>query len=113
MKFYRIEQGDYGLYLNEYPVKKVTPKGVRLADGTFVLATKGRRRLAHPTIPEALVAMVARKRRYIEILKGRIKRAEAAIEDAHDPFTRIGHGRTLGSDALMGERQKPFEEIEE
>ena len=95
-KFYRYEDtlysyGDdeYGFYsrlkveLREYPVIKHTLKGVWLDLGfgmkRFVLI-KARKRWALPTIEEAKISFLARKKAQLRILMGQIEHCEEAIE---------------------------------
>lgn len=70
----------------EYPVAKVTPCGVRLACGRFVLRV-ARKRYACPTREEAMQSFLARKKRQASILRSRLGFVEEAIRQAEEaPF---------------------------
>lgn len=74
--------GRLSLELRSFPVYKITPKGVWVNDyGSFrfVLAT-ARSTLCYPTHARALENFIARKKRYISILDGKIAEAEEGIQ---------------------------------
>ena len=62
----------------KYRVVKTTPRGVWLDIGRFVLLGT-RKQYAHPTLEDATVSFIARKRRQQGIYEARAHRAEAAI----------------------------------
>ena len=62
-----------------YRVIKVTPCGVRLETGKFVL-NNSRKRFACKTSEEALSSFVIRKRHQCAILRTQLRRAEEALE---------------------------------
>ena len=64
--------------VHEYRVVKVTPHGVRLDNGRFVLRD-ARKRFACPTIEEAVESFMARKSRQMGILHRQIEQIEEAI----------------------------------
>jgi len=68
---------DPRLEIRWHKVIRRTPKGAWLGD-RFVLLT-ARKRWATNTEDEAIESFIARKHRQIEILKGKLKRAEADL----------------------------------
>lgn len=68
-------EGTCELALRAYLVAKETPKGVRLANGKFIL-TSAWKQWACPTIPEAWESFQRRKAKQISILSTRLRRAE-------------------------------------
>jgi hypothetical protein len=74
-----IGRGRLDVVLYTYNVVKVTPKGVQLDIGRFVLLS-GRKRFAWPTPEEALASFEARKKRQLSILRAQAERVEDAIE---------------------------------
>ena len=73
--------------LREYGVIRPTPSGWWINDygrRRWVKST-GKKRFAHPTKEEALVAFRARKTRQIGLLKMQLGRAEAALRAAQTP----------------------------
>lgn len=69
------------LSLQKYPIEKITPKGKRIS-GRWV-SNSSRKRWAWPTIEEAKISFVARKRKQLKILAMRehyVNRALALIE---------------------------------
>ena len=75
-------EGTLKIRIDRYLVEKVTPKGVRLDSGRFVLdgATK---RYACATQSEALTSFIARKQRQLGIYQARAARAKKAIRLAN------------------------------
>ena len=77
-----IGEGSMDIMLRKYPVIKYTPKGVWLDlsfnDHRFVLIG-ARKRFACPTVEEAKVSFIARKRRQASIYRARMNSAEKAI----------------------------------
>lgn len=63
----------------EYPVVKVTPKGVRLAWGQSFVRRDARKRFACPTDEEARESYRARKAKQIRILRRQIAQAEEGL----------------------------------
>lgn len=65
--------------LHAYPVKTITPKGVRLINGRFVLrsATK---KFACPTKEEAAESFRCRKKKHMAILSGQIEQIKWALQ---------------------------------
>lgn len=100
-------RGDMEIRLFAVPVRKRTPKGWRLEDGTFVLesATK---KYACLTVEEAFVSFAARKQRQADILMARAADALEAKRGAERlkekliagmpqpvrPWWRNSHART-------------------
>jgi len=84
---YSSGPGTLEVRLNEYPVIKLTPKGVWLDVGfcgshkRFVLKD-ARKRWACPTKDEALTSFIARKERQARILKHQLDTAYVAINIA-------------------------------
>lgn len=86
------------IHLQEYPVLKKTPKGVRLdiwfgykpekEKGKFVLFDSTKR-YACPTIEEAKASFIARKEKQLKILKNQIRDIECALK-------LISEGKTRG-----------------
>lgn len=74
-----IGEGRCAVVLLKYPVKKHTPKGVRLKTGRFVLNT-ARKRFACATVEEAVTSFIARKRKQIQILMHQARRAQVALD---------------------------------
>jgi hypothetical protein len=64
-------------------VAKVTPKGVRLCTGRFVLR-EGRKRWACPTLEEALQSFIARKKAQRRIYLAAVNRADRALSMVTD-----------------------------
>jgi hypothetical protein len=71
-------RGNLHVRLCEEPVSKVTPKGWRLRNGKFVLASASKR-WACPTIDEAFVSFFARKTRQAAILENQLIDALTAL----------------------------------
>lgn len=81
--------GHTSVYLTQYLVLKETRKGVWIRDSShrngrknyqrFVLRGANKR-YACPSLEEAKISFIARKRRQISINRARIRQAEAAIE---------------------------------
>lgn len=80
------------LDLHEYPVKRRTLKGVWLdqymCKDRFVL-NEGRKKFAHSTKEEALIAFLARKNRYISILSAHKENAEKAVLLAQKELNKL------------------------
>lgn len=79
------------------PVAKVTPKGVRLEGGRFVLSS-AKKRYALPTPEEALESFKKRKMRQSAIYQARVRQAEEALKIAdqitdHIPGKSVRLGR--------------------
>jgi len=73
------EDGEVRLIPVNYSVRRVTPQGVRLDNGRFVL-NESRKRFACKTSEEALNSFVIRKRHQCAILRAQLRRAETALE---------------------------------
>lgn len=67
------------VHLRKFDVAKITPKGVRLDNGRFVLSS-ARRRFACPTIDEARQSFIARKKAQIRIYSDKLACAERALQ---------------------------------
>ncbi len=76
------------LQLQEFEVAKVTPKGVRLENGRFVLL-EARKRFACPTKEEALKSYVARKRRQQGILNSQLYQVARGIALAEKEMIKV------------------------
>ena len=90
--------------IRQFEVVRVTPKGVWLKptpfgydDPRFVLMGKGKR-LAHPTLEQAVESFKARKTRQVSILSHQIRRVEVALRLVESHF----------SSGKLAERAKPF-----
>lgn len=71
--------GEVRVVLQEFRVRKVTPKGVRLDNDRFV-ATAARKRFACPTKAEAMESFLARKKRQRAILSAQLRNVEKALK---------------------------------
>ena len=77
--------GSVEVRMDAWPIIKITPKGVKVGfhalakEGTFILAT-ATKQFAHATKADAIDAMLARKTRYLRILKARALEALQAID---------------------------------
>ncbi len=77
--------GSLEVRMEAWTVIKITPKGVKVGlhalakEGTFILAT-ATKQFAHATKAAAIDAMIARKTRYLRILKARALEAQQAID---------------------------------
>ena len=80
------------LDLHEYPVKRRTLKGVWLSGVSFkerFVLNEGRKKFAHSTKEEALIAFMARKNRYISILSAQKENAERAVVLAQQALNKL------------------------
>lgn len=73
------EGGRVTIHLVAHPVIKKTPKGVRLANGKFVLL-EGRKRYAYPSRADALTSYRQRKRFQLRWAATHEATAKAALE---------------------------------
>jgi len=80
-----IGPGQVAVRLRQCPIAKYTPKGVRLANGRFILAS-ARKRWACPTRDEALISFLARKTSQIRMLSAQIANANRAAQIAQRMF---------------------------
>ncbi len=90
-KLYRVDSSANGLlasnsflFASEYAIIRTTPKGVWVqAWGVkkFIL-NNARKRFAYPTLEEAKVSFIARRRKYVQILEAKIENAKHDIEVA-------------------------------
>ncbi len=81
------------LQLREYKVLKHTPKGARIDDytpgGRFV-SREWNKQWACPTVEEARLSFIARKRRQARILEARLRQAQVAMELAEQRLASSG-----------------------
>lgn len=93
-----VSTGSYvKLQLQEYRVIKQTPKGVRIDDYRRSLCPHGRfisrewhKQWACPTVEEARLSFIARKKRQISIYQSRLRQAKKALELAEQGFASEG-----------------------
>ena len=101
-KLYRVEGIHYTdgirLQMMDYAVTKETPKGfwIALWPKRWVSKTS-RKRFAHPTRDEAIVAFRFRKKRQLEILTERLNSAKRALAllDSAQPFDEVSSDNLL------------------
>ncbi len=90
-----IGEGGVIIHLHKFRVKHHTPKGVWLAlygdqEAQRFVLRDAHKRYACPTLEEALVSFLARKRRQLTIFEARAKGIRKTIEKAEREFTLEG-----------------------
>ena len=80
MNYWFRYEVNYGrIYLHHFLVTKITPKGVRLENGRFILLS-AHKRFACPTVEEARLSFIARKKRQLEILNSQLRSTNSALK---------------------------------
>lgn len=95
-----VSTGSYvALQLQEFQVIKHTPKGVRIQDyhyrgGTLetgrLICHDWNKKWACPTVEEARLSFIARKKRQARIYEARLRQAKEALQLAEDGFASTG-----------------------
>jgi hypothetical protein len=78
-----VGPGHVEIYVSKFLIIKETPKGVWISifcgEKKFVLSDPKGKRYAYATLEDAKKSFALRKKRYIQILSGRIRDAEEAL----------------------------------
>lgn len=84
--YYRYDSNSDGryIYLQEFTVAKVTPKGVWLQDIKKFILNNARKRFAYPTVELAKESFIIRKEWRIRYLIGELEATEKALQLAKD-----------------------------
>lgn len=89
-----VSTGSYvKLQLREYQVLKHTPRGVRIDDyrlGGRFISRDWNKQWACPTVEEARLSFIARKKRQMLILRARLQQAEEAMALAEHGYASSG-----------------------